>query len=166
MNGSAPTGFDQRRHHEASPTLGLTTTAAFAAGTVLTQLVTVPTWRMLAPDVAQAVFRRSGPATGALLFPLEVAAAVNVTRLALSSRRRGDNAAPSWTGAAVALTGTFLPLAAYFARANTRLLGPTLAAADLAAELRRWQRWNMARAALAVGALAASVNAAHQTRPR
>jgi ABC-type Fe3+ transport system permease subunit len=95
-----------------------------------------------------------------------VAATVIVTRLALSSRRRGDRAASSWTGAAVALTDTFLPLAAYFARANTRLLGPTLPAAALTTELRRWQRWNMARAALAVGALAASVNAARHTLPR
>ena len=166
MNGKAWTVTDRRGREQANEMLGLTTTAAFAAGCVLTQVVTVPTWRMVAPDVAHAVFRRSGPATGALLFPLEVASTVIVSRLALSSRRRGDKSARSWMGAASALTLTFVTLATYFARANTRLLNPALPPADVEVELRRWQRWNMARTALAVGALAAAGNAARHTLPR
>jgi hypothetical protein len=97
---------------------------------------------------------------------VEVASTVILSRLALTSRGRGDRAARSWTGAATALAGTFVPLAAYFTRANMRLLDPALPAAAVETELSRWQRWNMARTALAVAVLAAAVNAARQTSPQ
>lgn len=68
---------------------------------------------------------------------VEVASTVILSRRAPTSRGRGDGAARSWRGAATALAGTFVPLAAYLTRANMRLPDPALPAAAVETELSR-----------------------------
>ena len=79
--------------------IGLVATGAFTAGCLLTQAVTVPAWRSAPPNEALAAFRRSGPATGAVLFPTEIVSTAVLTGLAVSARRRHDPSAGLWAGA-------------------------------------------------------------------
>lgn len=143
--------------------------AAFTAGCALTQAVTVPAWRAMEPTAFLRRFAVSGPATGAVLFPVEVAAVVLLgatTRTTTAQRRPGRWA---WAGATAAMAATVALLPVYFARANTALLDPAFPPDDVPAELRRWNGWNWGRTALAAAATVSASRAltdlVHRDRP-
>ena len=119
------------------------TSAAFTAGCVLTQAVTVPTWRAMEPSAFLQRFATSGPATGGVLFPVEVAAL---------GRR-------AWATGTAAMAATVVLLPVYFAGANTALLDPAFPPDDVPAELGRWNRWNWVRTALAAAATLSAATA-------
>lgn len=136
---------------------GFASTAAFAVGCVLTQAVTVPTWRRMEPDVFLERFRTTGPTTGAILFPVEVAAVGLLGVATASAVRRDESGRPAALAAATAaMAGTVLLLPAYFARANAAFLRSGSPADAVPAELARWNRWNRARTGLALAATALS----------
>lgn len=135
-------------------------TSAFAVGCVLTQAVTVPTWRGLPPDEFLRRFRTTGPATGAVLFPVEVASVGLLGAATASAARRREPSRGLLTAATGAMAGTVLLLPAYFARANAAFLRPGFPIGAVAAELSAWNRWNWARTGLAVAATALSAAAA------
>lgn len=54
-------------------TTAVAATSAFAGGALLTQTVIVPYWRAMDPVAFLSHFAISGPATGATVFPFEVA---------------------------------------------------------------------------------------------
>lgn len=62
-------------------------TAAFAGGGLLTQTVLVPLWQRTDAAAFLALFRTSGPVTGATLFPIEVISTVLLGVLASWSLR-------------------------------------------------------------------------------
>lgn len=57
-------------------TTAVAVTSAFAGGALLTQTVIVPHWREMDPAEFLSEFASSGPATGATVFPFEVASVV------------------------------------------------------------------------------------------
>jgi hypothetical protein len=131
---------------------GVASTSAFAVGCVLTQAVTVPMWRRMEPDEFLRRFKTTGPATGAVLFPVE-AASVGLLGVATASaaRRREPGRLPL-AAATAAMAGTVVLLPAYFARANTAFLRPDFPTDAVATELAAWNRWNWIRTGLAVAA--------------
>ena len=143
--------------------MGLVATGAFTAGCLLTQVVTVPGWRSAPPDEALASFRRSGPATGAVLFPTEIVSTAVLTGLAVAAGRRQDPSAGPWAGAAGSMAATVLLLPLHFAAANRRLLSPEFRPEDVAAELRSWNTWNGVRTGLGLLATALAVAATGRT---
>lgn len=133
-------------------TAAVATSAAFTAGCVLTQAVTVPTWRAMEPSAFLQRFATSGPATGGVLFPVEVAA---VALLGATTWRTGRERRPgrrAWATGTAAMAATVVLLPVYFAGANTALLDPAFPPDDVPAELGRWNRWNWVRTALAAAA--------------
>ena len=129
---------------------GVVTSAAFAAGCVVTQAVTVPTWRALEPAEFLRQFATSGPATGAVLLPVELAAAAlsaATTYTFVKQRRPGRLV---WGLATGAMVATILLLPAHFAGANAAFLDPAFPLPDVAGELSTWNTWNWLRTGLAV----------------
>lgn len=145
---------------------GVAMTAAFAAGGLLTQFVTVPRWRRLDPAAFRAHFARSGPATGAVLFPIEVASTVLLGRAAIEATKNGGPGRRAWTLATSGMVGTLILLPVYFVRANVALLDPAFPPEAVPAELAVWSRWNWLRTGLALGATAISCIAATMTTRR
>jgi hypothetical protein len=146
---------------------GVASTAAFAVGCVLTQAVTVPTWRRLEPEAFLRDFARTGPATGAVLAPLEIA---SVTLLGMATASAAHWREPGrllLAAATGAMAGTVLLLPVYFARANAAFLRPGFPDDAVANDLAAWNRWNWARTGLAVAATVLSGAAAVTSdRPR
>ncbi|MCR6484926.1 DUF1772 domain-containing protein [Amycolatopsis sp. OK19-0408] len=126
-------------------TLATATTAAFAGGALLTQIVIVPSWQAASPEAFLARFATEGPATGATVFPFELASLILTT---IAAFRRP---AWPWVGATACLIGTFA-LLAYFVPANLALLDPGFPPGDVARALADWNRWDWVRAGLAVAA--------------
>jgi hypothetical protein len=93
-----------------------------------------------------------GPATGATVFPFEVASVLLLgasTYSTTKSRRPGRLA---WAMATSAMIGTFLLLPIYFLPANVAMLDPDFPHQAVAAELTAWYRWDWVRAGLGLAA--------------
>jgi hypothetical protein len=146
---------------------GVAATSAFAVGCVLTQAVTVPMWRRMEPAAFLERFATTGPATGAVLFPVEIASVGLLATATASVARRREPGRLLLAAATGAMAGTVLLLPAYFARANAAFLRPGFPTEAVAAELAAWNRWNWVRTGLAVAATALSGAAAVSSdRPR
>jgi len=138
---------------------------AFAGGCLLTQIVTVPAWRR-APtsQAALEAFRRTGPATGAVLFPIEALATGLLLKVALSRARGQQPGAGSALAAALSMAGTVALLPVFFIRANTQLLDRDHPPASVPAVLTSWSRWNWLRTGLAVLATGLTISSTRISR--
>jgi hypothetical protein len=144
-------------------TTAVAVTSAFAGGALLTQTVIVPHWRAMDPAAFLPHFAIYGPATGATVFPFEVASVLllgSATYSTVKSHRPGRLA---WALATSAMVGTFLLLPIYFVGANLAMLDPAFPPQAVHAELTAWYHWNwvrtglgLASATLACSALTAS----------
>lgn len=145
-----------KRSHPLVEAAATATTAAFAGGCLLTQVVTVPHWRDMDPAAFLPHFASAGPATGAVQLPVDVASVLllGITTYANVKERRPGRT-PSALAAA-GMAGTVILLPVYFARANFALLDPDFPLEDVPAELSSWSRWNWVRTGLAVAATALS----------
>jgi hypothetical protein len=141
------------------------TTSAFAGGALLSQTVVVPTWRAMDPAVFLHQFGTSGPATGATVFPFELASVVllGVTTYRTVKRRRPGGLV--WALATASMVGTLLLVPIYFWHANTAMLDPDFPPEAVPAALTAWNAWNWARTGLglAAAALALAAHAAGAT---
>jgi len=167
---TAPTPPTTRTHPAATPrqpspatlvtaTAALVGSGAFATGCLLTQAVSVPTWRAMPPEEFLERFATAGPATGAVLFPLEMAAVALLGATTYTAVRRRRPARLRWAVATVSMAGTVALLPIYFAGANRALLDTEFPAGDVAGELHRWNAWNWLRTGLAVAATATGATA-------
>jgi anti-sigma factor RsiW len=147
------------------PRAAVAATGAFALGCLVTQLVTVPSWqRAGTPEASLRSFRRSGPATGAALFPTEVLAVGLLARLTADAVRNQRPEAAWWAPATVGMLGTLVLLPVFFVSTNRALLDadcPPSAVPDLVAA---WKRWNWVRFGFALGATLFAGRAAALTR--
>jgi uncharacterized membrane protein len=101
-------------------------------------------------------FATSGPATGAVLFPIEVTAVLTLGATTYASiYRRGPGRIP-WALATASMAGTVALLPIYFARANIAMLDPAFPVQAVPGELTAWYRWNWVRTGLALAATALS----------
>lgn len=130
----------------------LASTAAFAAGCVLTQAVTVPHWRGMDPEAFLHTFATSGPATGAVLAPIEIVSVSLLGATAWSAVRHGRPGRLPWAAATLGMIGTVALFPAHFAGANAALLDPAFPPDAVAGALAAWNRWNWVRTGLAVAA--------------
>lgn len=149
LTSSAP-----KRSRHLIEAAAIATTAAFAGGGLLTQFVTVPHWRSMDPAAFLAHFATSGPATGAVLFPIEVTSVLLLgitTYASIKGRRPGWI---PWAMATAGMVGTIVLLPIYFAGANIALLDPDFPLQAVPGELTSWYRWNWVRTGLAVVATA------------
>lgn len=137
--------------------LALVTTAAFAAGALLSQTVIVPLWRAMSPVEFLHRFGGSGPVTGATVFPFEAVSMVTLTIVAYSTRRA------VWVLAALAMLGTLILLPLYFAPADLGLLRPGFPTHAVAGALAVWSRWNWLRTALGLTAAVLATIGGRQT---
>lgn len=128
------------------------TTALFAGGTILTQLVIVPHWRALEPTAFLPHFAVYGPLIGSVQAPIEVVSALLLGICAVVSRA----GRPAWTVASVAMVGTLVLLPIYFLPANFAMLDPGFPPGAVPGELTAWSAWNWVRVGLAVAAVVAS----------
>ncbi|MGB3762080.1 MAG: DUF1772 domain-containing protein [Ornithinimicrobium sp.] len=141
----------------------LVSSAAFTAGCLLTQAVSVPTWRAMEPASFLEHFATAGPATGAVLFPLEIAAValLGTTTYSVIRLRRGGRLL--WAAATISMGATVALLPVYFAGANSAMLDDSFSATEVARELTRWNAWNWLRTGLAVAATACGFTALTET---
>lgn len=147
---------DRERARHLVQAAALAATAAFAGGGLLTQLVTVPHWRDMDPAAFLPHFATSGPATGAALFPIEVASVLLLGATAYASIKRRRPGWIPWALATASMVGTVVLLPIYFAGANFAMLDPAFPAEAVPAELTAWYRWNWVRTGLALAATALS----------
>jgi hypothetical protein len=154
MTRSRPLPDTGRRHAAVAPAAAVAATAAFAGGGLLTQTVIVPHWRAMDPAEFLRRFARSGPATGATLFPIEVASVALLARTMRTASRQGGQL--GWALAFGCMLGTVTLLPVYFARANRAMLTSGFPPDDVPAELTTWNRWNWLRTGLALVATAVS----------
>ena len=155
-SASSPRVLAARRAARIIDTTAVAVTSAFAGGALLTQTVIVPHWREMDPAEFLSEFARAGPATGATVFPFEVASVVLLsmtTYSTVTSRRPGRLA---WALATTCMVGTFLLLPIYFLDANLALLDPAFPPQAVHAELTAWYRWNWIRTGLGFVAAALS----------
>jgi hypothetical protein len=148
------TGGRHARGAAVAPAAAVAATAAFAGGGLLTQTVIVPHWRSMDPAEFLRRFPRSGPATGATLFPIEVASVALLARTMRTANRQGGRL--GWVLAFGCMLGTVALLPAHFARANRAMLATGFPPDDVPAELTTWNRWNWLRTGLALIATAVS----------
>src|SRR6478752_3276308 len=116
-------------------TAAVAVTSAFAGGALLTQTVIAPHWREMDPAAFLSEFASSGPATGATVFPFEVASVLLLsmtTYSAVTSHRPGRLA---WALATTCMVGTFVLLPIYFVGANLAMLDPAFPPQAVHAEL-------------------------------
>ena len=137
-------------------TAATASSAAFATGCLLTQVVIVPTWRGMEPTAFLERFATAGPATGAVLFPLELAAVALLAITTYTTVRQRRAGRLAWAAATAAMTATAILLPVYFAGANIALLDPTFSPGNVANELSAWNAWNWLRTTLAVASTAAA----------
>jgi len=133
------------------------TSSALASGCILTQAVTVPAWRTMEPGAFLQRFATSGPATGAVLFPMDAAATALLgvtTYTAVTHRWAGRQ---NWVVATAAMAATVALLPVHFIGANAALLDPAFPPDAVPDELRSWNSWNWLRTALAVASSVAAV---------
>lgn len=146
-------------------TAAAATSGAFAWGCLLTQVVTVPAWRRApTPQAGLEAFRRTGPATGAVLFPIEVLATGLLIKVAVSRAQHQQPGASPALAAALSMAGTVALLPAYFNRANTQLLNREHRPASVPTLLRSWSRWNWLRTGLAVLATGLTISSTRTSR--
>lgn len=131
-------------------TAAIAATAAFAGGGLLTQTVIVPHWRDMDPAAFLPHFAIYGPATGATLFPIEVAAVLLLGITTYSNARNRRPGRLTWALATAGMVATVVLLPVYFAGANLAMLDPAFPPQAVAAELTAWYRWNWVRTGLAV----------------
>jgi len=136
----------------AAVALGLAAGATLAEGAVL-----VPFWRSLDPEAFLAWYRRYAALLLRFFGPLEVVAAGLALAAALVSWLAGESGSGLLAAAAVLAVLVLAAFPLYFQRANASFAEGTIAAADVAAELRRWARWHWGRVVLAVAAFALAV---------
>lgn len=152
MTGAPTSSIDRRA------AAGAAAAGAFAAGCLLTQLVTVPAWRRAGtPASALEAFRRGGPVTGAVLFPVEAVATGLLGSVAVSRARDGQRSGTAPLVAAVSMAATVAMLPLYFGRANAQLVGRGCPPSSVPARLASWSRWNGVRTVLALVATAAAI---------
>jgi hypothetical protein len=126
------------------------TASAFAGGALLSQTVIVPTWRAMDPTVFLHQFGTSGPATGATVFPFELASVVLLGVTTYRSVKRRRPARLLWALATASMVGTVLLVPIYFWNANSALLDPGFPPRAVPAQLSAWYGWNWARTGLGV----------------
>lgn len=131
----------------------LAAASVYAGGALLTQTVVVPHWRALDAVAFHARFAVEGPATGASVFPFELAAVVLLAVTTWSAVRNRERGRLLWTLATACMLGTFVVLA-YFVPADLALLGHAVRPGALPAELTVWYRWNWVRTGLALASAA------------
>ncbi len=132
----------------------LAATSAFAGGALLTQTVIVPHWRAMDPAAFLSHFATYGPATGATVFPFEVASVLLLGITTYSTVKGHRPGRLAWTLATAAMLGTFLLLPIYFLGANLAMLDPAFPLEAVHSELTAWYRWNWVRAGLGLAAAA------------
>lgn len=125
-------------------------TAAFAGGALLTQTVLVPMWRSMDPSAFLSQFRTSSPATGATLFPIELASVGLLAATSYQSREHHQPGRVGWSAATGCMIGTVLLLPIHFIQGNKSLLDPDFPVGEVPAELCAWNAWNWVRTGLAV----------------
>ncbi|HEY3896894.1 MAG TPA: hypothetical protein VGL88_16220 [Pseudonocardiaceae bacterium] len=135
-------------------TTAVAATSAFAGGALLTQTVVVPHWRAMDPAAFLPHFAIYGPATGATVFPFEVASVLllGITTYATSKNHRPGRLA--WALATLAMVGTFVLLPIYFVGANLAMLDPGFPPQAVHVELTAWYHWNWVRAGLGLASAA------------
>lgn len=122
-------------------------TSAFAGGALLTQTVIVPRWRAMDPAAFLAQFPIDGPATGATVFPFEIASVVLLCVTTYTTAKSHRPGRVAWALATAGMVGT-LVLLIYFVPANLAMLDPAFPPQAVPAELTSWYRWNWVRAGL------------------
>ena len=132
------------------------TTSAFAGGALLSQTVIVPTWRAMDPAVFLHQFGTSGPATGATVFPFEIASVLLLGITTYRTVKRRRPARLVWATATASMVGTLLLVPAYFLHANAAMLDPDFPPQSVPAALTAWNAWNWARTGLGLVAAALS----------
>jgi len=155
-----------RRTHRVVEVGAVATTSAFAGGALLSQTVIVPTWRAMDPVDFLHHFGTSGPATGATLFPFELA---SVLLLGITTYRTVRHRRPArrvWALATASMVGSLLLVPIYFWRANVAMLDPGFPPQAVPATLTAWYGWNWARTGLGLiaAALAWAAHDASETR--
>ncbi|HEX6446069.1 MAG TPA: hypothetical protein VF053_13330 [Streptosporangiales bacterium] len=141
------------------------TASVFAGGALLTQTVVVPHWRALDPAAFHARFAVEGPASGATVFPFELAAVVLLAVTTWSAVRNREPRRLLWALATGCMLGTLLVLA-YFVPADLALLGHGIPPDALPAQLAVWYRWNWVRTGLGLASAALACAAATTARRR
>lgn len=131
-------------------TAAIATTAAFAGGCLLAQIVVVPHWRDMDPAAFLPHFAIYGPATGAVLFPIEATSVLLLGITTYSNVRRRRPGGLAWALATACMVGTVLLLPVYFAGANLAMLAPGFPPQAVPAELTEWYHWNWVRTGLAL----------------
>lgn len=134
-------------------------TAAFAGGGLLTQTVLVPLWQSMDTSAFLTHFRTSGPATGATLFPIELASVGLLAATSYGSHKHHQPGRLGWSIATGCMIGTILLLPIHFIQANQALLDPDFPVGEVPAELSAWHAWNWVRTGLAVLASGLAVQA-------
>jgi hypothetical protein len=130
------------------------TTSAFAGGALVSQTVIVPGWRAMDPAAFLHQFGTSGPATGATVFPFELASVVLLGVTSYSTIRRRRPGRYLWALATASMVGTLLLVPIYFLRANAAMLDPGFPPQAVPAALAAWSGWNWARTGLGLAAAA------------
>jgi hypothetical protein len=148
--GRAPSG----RVARVIEATAVATTAAFAGGALLSQTVIVPNWRRMDPDAFLRDFPTFGPATGATVFPFEVASVVLLGITAYSTAKSRRPGRLFWALATSGMAGTLALVPMYFLRANLAMLDPAFPRHAVHAELATWYRWNWVRTGLGLASAA------------
>jgi len=107
------------------------------------------------PTVFLVHFGTSGPATGATLFPFELASVLLLGITTYRAVRRRRPARYVWALATASMIGTLLLVPIYFWHANAAMLDPSFPLQAVPAALTAWYGWNWARTGL--GLLAAAL---------
>jgi hypothetical protein len=136
------------RTARAVETAAVAATSAFAGGALLTQTVIVPYWRAMDPTAFLSHFGTYGPATGATVFPFELASVVLLGITAYSAAKNHRPGRLAWALATSGMVSTLLLLPIYFAGANLAMLDPAFPPGAVPAELTAWYRWDWVRAGL------------------
>ncbi|MBO0610366.1 DUF1772 domain-containing protein [Myceligenerans salitolerans] len=129
-----------------------TVTAAFAVGSLVAQLVLVPSWQAADPGEFLDRFATEGVTLGAVQFPLLVASLLLVAAVAVAAFRRRARGRLLWGSALLAVLGVAVLLPVYFAGANSALLDPAFPLDGVAEELTAWSAWNWLRTGLSLAA--------------
>lgn len=90
-------------------TAAVATTAAFAGGGLLSQVVVVPSWREIDPTVFLQRFPVYGPAMGMILFPIEMASVVLLGISTYSTIRHHRPGRLPWAAATVCISPSTSP---------------------------------------------------------
>lgn len=132
-------------------TAAVAAAAAFAGGGLVAQTVVVPAWRAMDPAAFLAQFGTTGPATGATVFPFELAALVLFGVSGYSAVRARRPGRGAWCLATVCMLMTFA-LLIYFVPTNLAMLDPAFPPHAVPGELAAWYRWDWVRVGAGIAA--------------